>query len=114
MSRDIEKKGKHEIVRRPASHDVEIHDPIQNKSPFISFRYSYKEISSGGGKTHVRSKKKSFENGQFKSEEFEGTLDGNVYSNMVGGMQKHFFNQMALLMKPFSMFLPGGSRDKEK
>lgn len=115
MGKDMLKKDNHQLVKRPAEHDIEIHDRGRNDPPFISFRYSYREVSSSDGRTHIRSKDKSFENGKFKSEEFEGTLDGNVYSDLVGAMQKHFLNQMALFMKPFSMFLPlGKSRDKDK
>ena len=115
MGREILEKDSHQLLKRPAEHDIEIHDRGQNNSPFISFRYSCREVSSSGGRTHIRSKDKSFENGKFKSEEFEGTLDGNVYSDLVDAMQKHFLNQMALFMKPFSMFLPfGRSRDKDK
>jgi hypothetical protein len=114
MSKDVLKKDKHGIVRDQANHDIEILDPVQKASPFLSFHYSYKEISSIGGNTHIRSKEKSFENGKLKSEEFEGTLPGNVYANMAGEMQKLFFNQVTALMKPFSMLLPFGLRDKDK
>jgi hypothetical protein len=113
MNKILDKKDKGEIIRNPANHDIEILNPVQKASPFISFHYSYKEISSDGGKTHIRSKEKSFENGKFKSEEFEGTLPSNVYFNMVGEMQKIFINQISSLMKPFSMFLPSGLRNKE-
>jgi len=99
----------------PADHkkEMEILDPLKKASPFLSFHYSYREISSDGGKTHIRSKEKSFENGKFKSEEFEGTLPGNV-SNMIGEMQKLFLNQLSAFTNPFSMFLSSGSRDKKR
>jgi len=114
MGKDLLKKNKYEIMNRPVNHDVEFFDPVPNKSPFVSFRYSYKEVSSGSGRTHIRSKEKSFENGKYKSEEFEGTLDGNVYPSMVGEIQKHILNQIAVFLKPFSMFLPfGGLKDKK-
>jgi hypothetical protein len=114
MPKEIQKKKSDKITSNRADRDIEILDPVQKASPFISFHYSYKEISSDGSQTHVRSKEKSFENGIFKSEEFEGTLPGNVYINMVGEMQKMFFNQLTALMKPFSMLLPFGSRDKNR
>jgi hypothetical protein len=114
MTQKNEKRDRHEIMKSQANHDIEILDPVQKASPFLSFHYSYKEISSIGGNTHIRSKEKSFENGKLKSEEFEGTLPGNVYANMAGEMQKHFFNQISSFMKPFSMLLPFGSRDKDR
>jgi hypothetical protein len=114
MTKDLEKKNRNEIIRNPVRHDVEILNPVQKPSPFISFRYSYKEISSFGGQTHIRSKEKSFENGKFKSEEFEGTLPGNVYFNMVGELKRQFWNRMTTFMKPFSIFLPHRSKDKDQ
>lgn len=115
MGKDILKKESPPVVKRPAEHDIEIQDRGQNTTPFISFRYSYREVSSNGGTTYIKSRDKSFENGKFKSEEFEGTLDGNVYSNLLSQVQKHFLDQMALFMKPFSMFLPFvRSRDEDK
>lgn len=113
MKKDLERKARHE-VSNPAKNEVEILDPFQRAFPFINFRYSYREISSNGGQTHVRSQEKSFENGKFKSEEFEGTLPANVYSDMVGEIQKLFFNQIEMLMKPFSLFLPSRSRKENR
>ncbi|HPL68073.1 MAG TPA: hypothetical protein PLG94_16190 [Smithellaceae bacterium] len=113
MVKKIEYKTGKEIIKDSARNNVEILDPVQQASPFFSFRYSYKEISSDGGRTRIRSKEKSFENGKFKSEEFEGTLPGNIYFNMVGEMQKMFFNQFSTLMKPFSLLLPFGSKDRQ-
>ncbi|MEN6622463.1 MAG: hypothetical protein ABFD50_13035 [Smithella sp.] len=109
MRKYLDKKSKYE-VDSPAKNEVEILNSFERAFPFISFRYSYREISSSGGKTHVRSQEKSFKNGKFKSEEFEGTLPAGVYTDMVGEMQKLFFNQMEMLMKPFSLFLPSRSK----
>ena len=87
MTRDIEKTPT-EIAKYSAKNDIEILEPVKKAHPFISFHYSYKSVSSMGGKIHIKSKEKSYENGKFQSEEFEGTVDGHVYSNMVGEMQK--------------------------
>ena len=103
MTRDIEKKGQNEIIRHSAMNDVEVLDSEKKAHSFISFRYSYKSISSSGGKTHIKSKEKSFENGKFQSEEFEGTLPGNVFTNMAGEMQKRLWNQMTAFLKPFGL-----------
>jgi hypothetical protein len=103
MTRDIENKSQSEITRYPVKNDIEILDPVKKAHPFISFRYSYKSISSKGGQTHIKSKEKSFENGKFQSEEFEGTVTGNVYFNMVGEMQKRIWSQVAAFLKPFGL-----------
>ena len=92
--------------------EKEILDPFQRVNPFVSFRYSSREISSVGGKTYVRAKEKSFIDGKFKSEEFEGVAPGNLYGNMATEMQKMFFGQIASVMGMFSAFLPGVKRDK--
>jgi hypothetical protein len=74
-------------------------------NPFISFRYSYKSISSDGERTHIQASENRFKNGKFESEEFEGTMDKNVYDQMVGEMNRYFEKQMELFFKPFTMFL---------
>jgi len=79
--------------------EVEILDPVKKNSPFISFKYSYREISSVGGKTYLRAKEKKFENGKFTSEEFEGVAPGNIHSNMAAEMQKMFFGLMGAVLK---------------
>jgi len=114
MNKDLDKKFRNEVNGHSAKHDVEIVDPVQKASPFISFHYSYREIFSAGGQTRVRAREKSFENGKFQSEEFEGTLPGNLCSDLAGEMQRSFFNHMTTLMKPFSMFLPFGFKDNNR
>lgn len=103
MTKDIEKKDQNEIIRHSVPDDVEILDPPKKAHTFISFRYSYKSVSSAGGNTHIKSKKKSFENGKFQSEEFEGTLPGSVFTNMAGEMQKRILNQITAFLKPFRL-----------
>jgi hypothetical protein len=105
MRKDIVRKGANKDIGKASRGEIEVLEPTQNMSPFISFHYSYKEISSVNGQTQIRSKEKRFVNGKLESEEFEGTLGGHVYDRMVSDMQRHFFNQMEALLKPFSMFL---------
>ena len=94
--------------------DVEINEPSFFQSPFFSFKYSFKSISSSGGKSHIKIKEQRFENGKFETEEFEGTTDGNVYNNMIREMQNYYLNQISKLLKPWSsLFLPFSSRIKD-
>ena len=113
MRKDVTRKDASKDIEKASRGEIEVLEPTQTMSPFISFHYSYREISSVHGQTHIRSKEKRFANGKFESEEFEGTLGGHVYGRMVSDMQRHFFNQMEALMKPFSMFLPFGSKDRK-
>ncbi|MEI7638891.1 MAG: hypothetical protein WCJ37_16405 [Syntrophus sp. (in: bacteria)] len=93
--------------------EKEILDPFQRVNPFVSFRYSSREISSVGGKTYLRAKEKSFVDGKFKSEEFEGVAPGNLYGNMATEIQKMFLGQIATVMGMFPEFLPGVKKDKK-
>ena len=112
MRKDIVRKGANKDIEKASRGEIEVLESTKNMPPFFSFHYSYKEISSINGHTHIRSKEKRYANGKLESEEFEGTLGGHVYDNMVSDMQRHFFNQMEALLKSFSMFLPFGSRDR--
>ena len=114
MRKDVTKKGIGKDIEKANRGEPEVLEPVQKMSPFISFHYSYKEISSINGRTHIRSKEKRFANGKLESEEFEGTLGGHVYARMVSDMQRHFFSQMEAFLKPFSLFLPFGPRDRKK
>ena len=113
MRKEITGKGSNKEIEKASKSEIEVFEPVQKMSPFIRFHYSYKEISSINGRTRVRSKEKRFANGKLESEEFEGTLGGHVYDNMVSDMQRQFFSQMEALLKPFSMFLPFGPRDRK-
>ncbi len=114
MRKDVTKKttGK-EIVKSPRR-EVEVLEPVQRTSPFVHFHYSYREISSVNGRTRICAKEKRFADGKLESEEFEGTLDGHVYDDMVTGLQRQFLGRVEALMRPFSMFLPFGPRDRRK
>ncbi|MEN6463929.1 MAG: hypothetical protein ABFD62_01985 [Syntrophaceae bacterium] len=113
MRKDITKKGIGKDIEKANRGEIEVLEPVQKASPFISFHYSYREISSMNGQTRIRSKEKRYADGKLESEEFEGTLGGQVYDRMVSDMQRHFFNQLEAFMKPLSMFLPFGSRDRK-
>ncbi|QTA91934.1 hypothetical protein [Desulfonema magnum] len=90
-------------------------ESFQNTNSFVSFRYSYKSVSSSGGKTHIKARQERFENGRFESEEFEGTTDGDMCNNAVNDIQNRIFNQISNFFKPMSFFLPfAGTEDKKK
>jgi len=110
MPREITKKKIDKPVEKTGGGGMEVLEPLQRMSPFISFRYSYREISSVNGRTQIRSKETRFADGKLESEEFEGTLGGHVYENMVSAMQRQFLRQVEAFLKPFSMMLPFGPR----
>jgi hypothetical protein len=73
-------------------------------NPFLSYKYSYKSISSDGEKTHIKARENRFEDGKFESEEFQGTMDNNMYNQLVKEMNSYFSKQMELFFKPFFIF----------
>jgi len=114
MSKDVARKDADKVIEKADKGEVEVLEPIERMTPFFSFHYSYKEISSVRGQTHIRSKKKQFVNGKFESEEFEGTLGGHVYDHMVSDMQKYFLNSLDTFLKPLSALLSLGSKNIKK
>ncbi len=108
--KDIAGKDARESAEKANTQEIEVLEPVGRMSPFISFHYSYREVSSVNGRTRIRSKQKRFTNGKLESEEFEGTLHGDVYDRMAYDMQKFFFHQLDVILKPISMFLPFGPR----
>ncbi len=104
--------SKHPVRRAERAHPrvekdaVEVMEPASGAIPFVSFRYSYTEISAFGGKARVRSRKTRLEDGKLTSETFEGELHGSAYARMVSEAQHQFLAQTALLMKSLSWLLP--------
>ncbi|HOD34354.1 MAG TPA: hypothetical protein PLR20_01880 [Syntrophales bacterium] len=114
MSKDVIGKDTDSAVEKTNKGEVEVLEPMQKSTPFFSFRYSYREISSVNGRTQIRSKKRQFTNGKFESEDFEGTLGGHVYDHMVSDMQKYYLNYIDTFLKPFFALLPFGSKNSKK
>ena len=107
------KKNDNQLTRTKRD-DIEINEPLFFRNPFFSFKYSYKSISSFGGRSHIKMKEHRFENGKFETEEFEGTTDGNVYNNMIREMQNYYSNQVSNLLKSWSsLFLPFSKKNKD-
>ena len=105
MSNYPVKLGKR-ALRKVEQDAVEVIAPTAKANPFVSFRYSYTEISALGGKTHVKSRKARFEDGKLTAEAFEGDLDRSAYEQMVGQAQQYVLGQTALFLKTFTSLLP--------
>jgi hypothetical protein len=93
-------------VRKKESEAVEVLAPTSRNSPFLSFRYSYTEMSVLSGKAHVKSRNARFEDGKLSSETFEGELDRSAYDKAVSDVQRRIGEQTAQFFKSFSLFLP--------
>ena len=84
------------LPSRDVTEVVETRDP----RGFVSFQYSYTEVSSHAGRTHVRSNKTLFADGRLTREAFEGELEGDAYRQMVDEVQRQIVRSLS------SWFLP--------
>lgn len=93
-------------VRKTEGGPADVLAPTSRNSPFLSFRYSYTEMSVLGGTAHVESRNARFEDGKLTSETFEGELDRSAYDRAVSDAQRQVSDQTARLFESFSWFLP--------
>jgi len=100
------KRGNERALRKVEDDAVDVLRPASSAHPFVSFRYSYTEMSVQGGKANVKSRNARFEDGKLTSEAFEGELDRNLYDRAVSDAQRYFADQTALFLKSLSLFLP--------
>jgi len=75
-------------------------------SGFLSFRYSSTVVSSQGGRTQVRSKRVSLEDGKLSSESFEGELDGAAHRDAVRRARQEVLEDAAPLLRVLRWMLP--------
>jgi hypothetical protein len=90
-------------------------DPIEdvNSLPmggFLSFRHSVTEVTTQGGRTHVKSRQTKLEDGRLVSETFEGEADRGAYDQMVRQAQQRAADRSALFLHSLSWFLPWAGR----
>ena len=85
----------------------DVSEIVETRSPrsFLSFQYTYTEVSSRDGRTHVRSNKTQFADGKLTREAFEGELQGDAYRQMVDEAQRQ-------MVRSLSWFLPWMPRPK--
>lgn len=93
-------------VRKIESDAVDVLTPTTRSSPFLSFHYSYTEMSVLGGKARVKSRNARFEDGKLTSETFEGELERSAYDKSVSDAQRQIGDQTAQILKSLSLFLP--------
>jgi hypothetical protein len=104
-------------VATKSTHEVRgVEDsPIEIISPrpmggFFSFRYSVTEVTTHGGRTQVKSRQTTLEDGRLVSEVFEGESDRSDYDEMVRQAQQQVADQMAPFLRSLSWFLPWAGR----
>ena len=80
--------------------------PRASGSGFLSFRYSSTIVSSHGGRTQVKAKRVSLEDGKLSTESFEGELDGHVHDDAVHRAQQEVLEEAAPLLRMLRSMLP--------
>jgi len=77
-----------------------------SRSGFLSFRYSSTIVSSRGGRTQVKAKRVSLEDGKLSTESFEGELDGRAHDDAVRRAQQEVLEDAAPLLRVLRWMLP--------
>jgi hypothetical protein len=100
-------------VRKVRKNAVESVSPRGDS--FLSFRYSYTEISATGPTAHVKSRSARYENGKLAAESFEGSVDRSAYDRLIGETQRRIAEQTALMLRSFFPFvaLPGKTHPED-
>lgn len=75
-------------------------------SGFLRFHYSSTVVTSQGGRTQVKAKRVSFEDGQLSNESFEGELDGVAHRDAVRRAQQQVLEDAAPLLRVLRWMLP--------
>jgi hypothetical protein len=93
-------------LRRAESKLPVVHEPAPSAHPFLSFRYSYTEVSAAGRGARVKASHARYEDGRLTTEQFEGELDRDVYERVVRDAQHRFLDQWGVFLRSFSRLLP--------
>ena len=81
-------------------------EPVAGATPFLSFRYSFTEISATGRTAKLRAKHARYEDGRLTSGEFEGEVDRGVYERAMRDAQQRLLEPWRLFLRSFSSLLP--------
>jgi hypothetical protein len=92
-------------VRRRDDTPLEV-EPVRTRTPFMSFHYSYTQVSVRGGSAQVRRRSTRLEDGRITTESFEGTLEPGAYEAAVREVQGSFALQQAAFLNMLAAFLP--------
>jgi len=88
--------------------------PAEPTSSAFGFRYSSIEISASDAGARIKRREARFENGTFKSESFDGTIDRGTYESYVRDARESMLRQTAAMMRALFWFLPSAQRDDRK
>jgi len=114
MSKHPIKTSTQSITPARQTSPVSVHDAreivkTESARGFLSFEYSYTEMSSRDGRAHVRASKTRFADGKVTREAFEAELPGDAYAHIVHETQR----QMMRTLSWFMPWIPGLRSDRE-
>ncbi|HTS21270.1 MAG TPA: hypothetical protein VMN79_05600 [Casimicrobiaceae bacterium] len=101
-------RRKRPVARAARALPAVLPDPSVASMPapgFLSFRYSFTEISAADGTARMRSRRAAYEDGKLVSESFEGELERGAYDRAVGEANARFADEAASLLRSFFPFL---------
>jgi hypothetical protein len=81
---------------------------------FFSFHYTVAELSARDGRTQVRVRRVSLDDGRLGSETFEAEIGEHAFSDAVREAQERVLSQWAALMNPFAWLLPAPRRSRDE
>jgi len=97
-------------LRQPAPRALDAPGPAPAPSGFLSFRYSYTELTAEGGRTQVKGRRVQLDDGRLSSESFEGEFGAEAFASAVRQVQEQVLAQGGWLLNPFAWLLPAGRR----
>ena len=103
-------KAEKRALSRVRDNAVATIEPASPGNPFLSFRYSYTEISAAGRTARVKSRKARYEDGKLTTEVFDGELDRSAYDRMVSEAQCHLLGHAGLFARWFLPFLSSAGK----
>jgi hypothetical protein len=103
---DRRSEAKQRLGEKDAKAVVASASPRASGSGFLSFRYSSTIVSSHGGRTQVKAKRVSLEDGKLSTESFEGELDGRAHEDAVRRAQQEVLEEAAPLLRMLRWMLP--------
>jgi len=95
---------------KPASGDI---DTVMLTTPvggFVSFRWSCTEVSSQGGRTHVKATQIRLDRGKLAFEAFEGELGAELFDPLARQAQRQVLAQTAWLTRSLFVVAADGAR----
>ena len=103
------------LIKKPTQSIQQANDRITGwPLPFVSFTYSYREISfTGDDHAQVRAEEIRYENGRLTQESFNGVTGAAPFFQMIGAMQAQMMQQVMAFWRPFGLFAPPRSERED-